>query len=123
MKLQYVLQETLERKEKVFVVYLDWFSAFTSVHLEKLYQVMTKMGMKQTDVDLIRDAHQGTWTKVTTAYGETAEVPTSRDAAGRYLEPLTVYTVHQPVSKTPGDSGGRVHSRVWGETECGMLRR
>ena len=62
----------------MFIVYLDWFSAFTSVHLQKLYQVMGKMGMSQEDVALIRDAHERTYTTVGTDYGNTAKVPTTR---------------------------------------------
>jgi len=77
-KLQYVIQETRRDKGKLYIAYLDWFSAFTSVSLHKMYHLMELLGMHRADIELIRGAQRGTWTKVSTAYGDTAKIPTTR---------------------------------------------
>ena len=37
---------------KLYVVYLDWFSAFTSVSLHKMYYLMERMGMHADDIEI-----------------------------------------------------------------------
>eukprot|EP00961_Rhodomonas_salina_P046899 629524-Rhodomonas_salina.3 len=57
---------------------LDWFSAFDSVDLGRLYMLFEQLGMHRADVDLLRWCHRGAWVTVRTPFGETARVQVTR---------------------------------------------
>ena len=78
VKVQYILSEAERRKSKVYLVYLDWYSAFCSIDLERLYLLMGLMGMHADDVNLIREAHRDAWVTVRTPFGETARIQVTR---------------------------------------------
>eukprot|EP00961_Rhodomonas_salina_P059466 798678-Rhodomonas_salina.1 len=59
LKLTYAIEEARRRKGTFVVAMLDWFSAFDSVDLEKLYLLFKHLGMHQDDVNLIRRCHAG----------------------------------------------------------------
>ena len=61
IKVQYILQEIRQSKGVVYLAYLDWFSAFCSIDLPRLYLLMEALGMHTDDVNLIRKAHEGAW--------------------------------------------------------------
>eukprot|EP00961_Rhodomonas_salina_P195202 2635361-Rhodomonas_salina.1 len=48
-KLQYVIHDAKKHKRSVVVAYLDWFGAFSSVSLDKLYQSLEAIGMHPSD--------------------------------------------------------------------------
>eukprot|EP00961_Rhodomonas_salina_P142314 1916562-Rhodomonas_salina.2 len=66
LKLTYAIEEARQCKGTFVVAMLDWFSAFDSVDLEKLYLLFEHLGMHQDDVNLIRRCHAGAWVTVRT---------------------------------------------------------
>ena len=116
-KLQYCVQETRRDGGKIYVAYLDWFSAFTSVSLHKMYYLMERMGMHPNDIEMIRGAQRGTWTSVATTYGNTARIPTSRGTPqGDTLSPsLFILFINLCLRHLAGAGVGHIHS-------CGLRR-
>ena len=78
IKLQYAMEESSRLKKQVYLCYLDWFSAFCSIDLPRLYLLMEKMGMQPEDVQLIKNAHDGAWVVVRTPFGDTARIQVTR---------------------------------------------
>eukprot|EP00961_Rhodomonas_salina_P105349 1418703-Rhodomonas_salina.1 len=78
LKLTYAIEEARRCKGTFVVAMLDWFSAFDSVDLEKLYLLFEHLGMHQDDVNLICSCHAGAWVTVRTPCCETARVQVTR---------------------------------------------
>ena len=78
VKLQYLFEESKRRGGKLYVAYLDWFSAFCSTPHAKIYQLLAWAGMQQADINTIKRMQQGSWLTVATDFGDTAEIPLSR---------------------------------------------
>eukprot|EP00961_Rhodomonas_salina_P154827 2085573-Rhodomonas_salina.1 len=74
VKLVYAIEEARRTKGHIVVAFLDWFWAFDSVDLGRLYLLFEQMGMHSADVDLLRQCHSGAWVTVRTPFGETARV-------------------------------------------------
>eukprot|EP00961_Rhodomonas_salina_P063334 851164-Rhodomonas_salina.1 len=56
-KLQQILGEAYECKQKVYLVYIDWFNAFCSLDIERLLAMLEVMGLHQADVSLLRELY------------------------------------------------------------------
>eukprot|EP00961_Rhodomonas_salina_P027576 372724-Rhodomonas_salina.1 len=78
VKLVYAIDEARQRKGRIVVAFLDWFSAFDSVDLGRLYLLFEQMGMHWDDVDLLCRCHAGAWVTVRTPFGETARIQVTR---------------------------------------------
>eukprot|EP00961_Rhodomonas_salina_P030957 416490-Rhodomonas_salina.1 len=74
LKLTYAVEEASRTNGKIVIAMLDWFSAFDSVDLGRLYLLFEHLGMQSDDVDLLRRCHTGAWVTVRTQWGETARV-------------------------------------------------
>eukprot|EP00961_Rhodomonas_salina_P045140 606384-Rhodomonas_salina.1 len=74
VRLQYAIDEARRTKGRIVIAMLDWFSAFDSVDLGRLYLLFEQLGMHRDDVDLLRRCHAGEWVTVRTPFGETARV-------------------------------------------------
>eukprot|EP00961_Rhodomonas_salina_P162237 2185349-Rhodomonas_salina.1 len=76
--LQHMITESKKRRQGLVVAYLDWFSAFCSLSLDKLYSCLEQLGLHPDDVRTIQRAHEGSWVKVRTPFGDTAEIEVRR---------------------------------------------
>jgi len=110
-KAQYVINEAKRKGGKLYMVYLDFFSAFCSVDIALLHLVLERLGMHQEDVDLIRNAHTGAWVKVHTPFGDTAEIQVTRGTPqGDALSPsLFVFFMNLCLRHLAGAGVGFVH--------------
>jgi ribonuclease HI len=116
-KLQYVVSEAKRLGKTIYVAYLDWFNAFCSLSLEKMYQALVAMGMSEPDMGIIRQAHAGAWVQVSTPFGSTATIQVTRGTPqGDCLSPLLfVFFINICLRKISATGKGFVHS-------CGVRR-
>jgi hypothetical protein len=89
-KLKYAVEETKERGGKLYVAYIDFYSAFCSLSMGKLMGLLQKLGLHDDDVQLLKNTYTGAWSQVSTQFGDTAEIPLRRGTCqGCPLSPTT----------------------------------
>eukprot|EP00961_Rhodomonas_salina_P301729 3940583-Rhodomonas_salina.7 len=118
-KLQQILGEAYERKQKVYLVYIDWFNAFCSLDIARLLAMLDKMGLHPDDVSLLRELYTDTWLRVSTYFGDTAEVPTNRGSLqGDTLSPsILAYFINLCLCLLDKAGWGLLLKRAWHLTD------
>eukprot|EP00961_Rhodomonas_salina_P145085 1952872-Rhodomonas_salina.1 len=114
--LQHMITESKRQGSRLVVAYLDWFSAFCSLSLEKLYSCLVTLGLHPS-VDTLHKAHSGAWVKVRTPFGDTAEIEVTRGSQqGDCLsQSLFVFFVNLCLRHLEGTGVGFTH-------QCGLRR-
>eukprot|EP00961_Rhodomonas_salina_P046320 621716-Rhodomonas_salina.1 len=54
VKVNYTIEEVRRNGGTIVIAFLDWFSAFDSVDLGRLYLLFERLGMHPDDVNLLR---------------------------------------------------------------------
>lgn len=78
VRLQYVINEAQAAGANLYITYTDFFSAFSSINVGRLFSVLRALGMAEVDVQLLERAYEGTWHRIETDFGDTAPIPLSR---------------------------------------------
>ena len=81
VQLQHAIEDARQSKGKIYIALLDWYSAFDTVDLGRLYLLFERLGMHPDDVNLLRRAHRGAWVTVRTPFGDTARIQVTRGTA------------------------------------------
>jgi len=85
--LQWAIEDAAQRKESIYIAYLDFENAFNSIDHEPLWQWLEMIGIP--DVDLLRSLYKDAYYTADFPYGKTAHVQLTRGKKqGDLISPL-----------------------------------
>ena len=114
-----VIEDARVNRRNLFLLQVDFASAFTSIDHPRLLYIMQQLGMPPDAVSVVRDIYTDVTTSVVTAHGPTPCIPVQRGTIqGDTLSPFLFILFSEPLMRwlRVGDRGYRCGTNPAGST-------